>query len=181
MRPAYRLPVPYFIIDENLDILECSELAEEQFPVRASLLDILDAGSRSKAMKLIQPTRHRAVVELNFMNRAGAVSLYEVYQSWQEAGTIVCISRQSRINQISDTVRDMQQWSTRDKPPAPTERNGNNEELEKTEAQHRELRRCLATMMDILTVIRPCLIEADKSEYADLLIEQIEQAGRSIE
>lgn len=45
MRAAYRLPVPYFIIDVNLDILECSALAEEQFPVRSSLLDILDEGN----------------------------------------------------------------------------------------------------------------------------------------
>lgn len=179
MSAAYRLPVPYFIIDVNLDILECSALAEEQFPVRASLLDILDEGSRSKAIKLIQPTRHRLVVELNFLDRAGAVSLYEVYQSWQEAGTIVCIPRQSRINQISDTVREIQQWSKRDQPQERTERYGDNEELDR--ARSRELRRCLVTMMDILTVIRPSLIEADKSEYADLLVEQIEQAGRTIE
>lgn len=88
------LPVPYFRINRDYEIVSMSREASALFPNRERWMDLVDEGSRDKAFQYVQPVCTGMNVELTLHSRQSPFVLADVYQTWDEAGTghLVCLS-----------------------------------------------------------------------------------------
>ena len=183
MREANDIPVPYFEIAADYRIRAVSAAASAQFPPATDWRELLAAGSRDKAAALVTPSHSGMRVELNLRTAGLAAALYDVYQSWSEAGIgrLVCIGRQHRFDASSEQLRLLREslerggeaGSGRTEPvrqPEPVARPG-----------EREVRAALETIGELVELLRPSLAELHKAEYADSIQAQIRLALEAAE
>lgn len=100
-------PLPAFIVNEKLDIIEMSQLASESFYSTSSFLDLVDNYSRTKAEKYLTPLEKEVELELVLTTEKESYSLYNVYAKWSNEGTaqLVCIKQDQRIAKLAESIQ----------------------------------------------------------------------------
>ncbi|MEK5060677.1 hypothetical protein BK126_09740 [Paenibacillus sp. FSL H7-0326] len=175
----FNIPVPYIVIDAELSILSCSDSASHIYEQAVHFTDWLDEGSISKAKRYISPVHSGTRVELIMNTRKQPFSLYDIYQQWDEQGNghLICIEQLQNIQLLSDKLQllheDLQQL------PSPIHQEADRPQASKTSrrsARERELRSTLETIRDLVDMLYPSLIEIDRTIYADIIKNQIEEA-----
>ncbi len=173
------LPVPYYHINECLDILAASAEALAVFPETESFRQLIDEDSRIKADSLINPLHSGMRVELNLQTRDNPMTLFEVYQSWDSDGTgyLVCICQQRNFEQIFRKLhhlREKIEQGVLEEGSAP-----NAIPLRPTgsgRTGNAELQSALDTIREFVNLFKPDLIEVNKGEYADIILAQVDRA-----
>lgn len=177
MRPVNPVPVPYFVIGEDFQIFDCSEVARSLFRVTArtvDFLDLVDEESRNKARNGVHPHSPQDGLEINLLTADGEIGLFEVYHRWDAEGRghVVCLPKDRELQPV---MRLMQQLREEIQvleltPPAAGRRRAGAGDT----AMH------LSTIRDLLRVVRPVLQEAGKGFYVQLIEEELDDLEESL-
>ncbi|MBN8210845.1 STAS domain-containing protein [Bacillus sp. NTK071] len=100
-------PLPAFIINDNLEIIERSQLATESFSSSTSFLQLVDQDSRTKAKKYLTPLQKEVEIELVLNTILFPYSLYNVYVKWSNEGLaqLVCVKQDKRIAKLGESIQ----------------------------------------------------------------------------
>ncbi|WP_053216246.1 STAS domain-containing protein [Guptibacillus hwajinpoensis] len=100
-------PLPAFIVNEKLEIIDESQLASESFTSPSSFLDLVDKYSRTKAKKYLTPHEEQVEIELVLNTEHESYSLYNVYSNWTKEGTaqLVCVKQDQRIAKLGESIQ----------------------------------------------------------------------------
>ncbi|MCD7036508.1 STAS domain-containing protein [Metabacillus sp. GX 13764] len=101
-------PLPYFQITEEFEIVDYSGEAEEQFEIQSSFMDLLDAGSRRKAVNVLQ-TRQKGETELAMVTKDGSLNTFRINFKWDgaEAG-LICSPQDSHMENLLGKIEQQQ-------------------------------------------------------------------------
>ncbi|KOO47646.1 STAS domain-containing protein [Priestia koreensis] len=123
------VPVPYFLVDTDFNILEWSVQSGHVFQPAANFLDLVDTFSKDKAKKFLatrssdsaelsvdQPhekdtlIQHRGQaiqkVEIVLKTNSSPYSLFECHIQWDnDIGHLVCIQQDERIQELTTLVQ----------------------------------------------------------------------------
>lgn len=102
MSRVNNIPVPYFQINHDYEILVRSSLADELFPDVAGFFELVDADSVTKAEKCLRISGGTSQFELVMQSKVNPFSLFEVHLSWNMDHTceIVCINKDDQSNKL---------------------------------------------------------------------------------
>ncbi|BFJ00651.1 hypothetical protein MMB68_07505 [Priestia sp. Y58] len=124
------VPVPYFLVDTEFNILEWSQQSGHLFKPSANFLDLVDVFSQEKARKFLSlrqkdsrelsvdephdeqtlvQSRGQAIqkVELVMQTNDSPYSLFECLIQWDgDVGHLVCIRQDERIQELTSLVQD---------------------------------------------------------------------------
>ncbi len=98
------IPVPYFLIDKGLTILQCSDIAIETFGDATLFLDIIDRESKEKAERIL--TSHETkTTELVMKTITSPYFLFKLKVNWADSvGHVICIEQDERIQELIEAV-----------------------------------------------------------------------------
>ncbi|WP_053218394.1 STAS domain-containing protein [Virgibacillus senegalensis] len=108
MEQAEYLPLPYFKINKNLDILSMSDKAKQLFMIGDGFLSLVDEESMEKARSNIYPEIVDNNVELNLKTKNNPSAAYEVNIHWNsEDGHIICFEAPEKTEKITDQLQKL--------------------------------------------------------------------------
>ncbi|NMO98111.1 hypothetical protein [Paenibacillus lemnae] len=167
------LPVPYYKINREFQVLSCSAAAEFIFPSTPSWLNLVDEGSQIKAKNYISSTHTNQRVELILSTMTQPFVPFDVYQRWDQDGSghLVCISRAHQYTAVVEKLGELQQELKQGvyQREAPKERLGVQAYLNVNRSQNRELCSALETVRDLVDQMYPSLVEINQTDYADII------------
>ncbi|MGD6855367.1 STAS domain-containing protein [Bacillus infantis] len=103
------LPLPYFKINEKLDILESSAEADSLFLPAGNLLELIDDESAKKA-KTVLLNKMKRRTELNMKTHASPFALVTVHISWNgDIAHLLLIEEDDKINILAGQVEKHRQ------------------------------------------------------------------------
>ncbi|MEB1807482.1 MAG: hypothetical protein LPK26_09300 [Bacillaceae bacterium] len=172
------IPVPYFIVNHELKILETSNTAEKEFPVVASFLDLIDPGSKEKVIQLLENDDETSA-EVNMETLEDKAVLYELFfKKEQMKYHVVTIKKsnnyylvQKEINQL----REQLELTNSQMTAFPFYEEQRGDSLKSKGTNSSIIHNKLNTIEEVLRIVRPDFIENYKSEYIDLLLEQVNE------
>ncbi|XQY92597.1 STAS domain-containing protein [Metabacillus sp. HB246100] len=104
MSDIKHIPLPYFIINHDLTILESSHHALDLFGHSDNLLTFIDKESQEKAKRILI-AKEKKSTELVMSTLESSFALFQLKINWvNEKGHIVCIEQDGRIQQLIDAV-----------------------------------------------------------------------------
>ncbi|MDT8859578.1 hypothetical protein N0O92_04975 [Alkalihalobacillus sp. MEB130] len=183
------VPVPMFKVNRQLEIVSTSQKAQEFFHSSSSFLELVDAESKQKVYNfLLSPTSNESF-ELNMKTRSNPFGLFQIYVQWEEEfGYVVCIEKDKeyqKSNQILHRLReqlhsiDFHEYEANiRKELLPSILNVKLSDLNRLSLSEyvgslEDIPTKVDTVLDILSVLRPELIEAGKSEYLDIVTREL--------
>ncbi|QDP41428.1 two-component system sensor histidine kinase NtrB [Radiobacillus deserti] len=193
------IPFPFFVIDEEFQILEVSEKSMEQFPTVHSFLDLVDLSSRKKAERFMNPVVSRNKVELNLITKHQSLLLFDVYTQWenQERLFVFCVEKQESIQAIRSIIHKLEKQLENDDLSLQEKQ----EQLEMTirnmqqvvihhdnlsnigkiaSSIAEDLKKPLISVRGFLQLLKPYLVELGKDHYADIALDEIDHANNLI-
>lgn len=99
------LPQPYFLINQDFQILGFSDRSSEIFDIHNSFLELVDWESRSKAERLIGKAASRSEGELIMKTKESPYALVDVSIKWNGSeGHIICLEKDHRLAELESIV-----------------------------------------------------------------------------
>ncbi|WP_079509251.1 hypothetical protein [Mesobacillus jeotgali] len=99
------LPLPYFLIDAEYNILACSAASEEVFTVGKKFLDLVDWESHNKINSLLNNKDGRTEGELIMKTKDSPYALFDICINWHEqSGHVICIEKDHRLSELESIV-----------------------------------------------------------------------------
>ncbi|WHY74735.1 hypothetical protein [Fictibacillus enclensis] len=99
------LPIPYFEIDEQLNILARSDKSRETFTSKENFLDLVDLESREKAIFLLVSEKLTQEIELVLQTVNSPYSLFSCSIQWDDGvGHLVCIEQSGKLKALEKKV-----------------------------------------------------------------------------
>ncbi|WP_422123814.1 STAS domain-containing protein [Planococcus sp. X10-3] len=101
--PLDSLPLPTFQLNSELEIVGASETAHSMFGKAKSFLELLDAGSVSKARDFLQTSNFSGPVELNFKNSDGSSKLCDLHCRWHSEFVlnVIAVPKDDNVSKIA--------------------------------------------------------------------------------
>ncbi|UGB31574.1 STAS domain-containing protein [Metabacillus sp. B2-18] len=97
------IPLPYFTIDQEFNILEASDFACDIFGEALNFLDIVDIESKRKAQSLL--SEKVLTTEIVMKTQESPYALFQIKVNWEyNQGHLICIEQDNRIQTLIDTV-----------------------------------------------------------------------------
>lgn len=193
------IPFPFFVIDDDFNIVGGSEESFSQFPSVSNFLELVDFGSRKKAERFMKPIYASTKIELNLMTKNHSLILYDVYTQWEDDSRIYifCIEKQESIQQIQEIITKLEKQLETENLTLLEKHEHMERTLKKMEQvviHHdnlnnfgkmassiaNELKRPLVSIKGFLQLLKPFLIEIDKDHYADIALEEVDHANNLI-
>ncbi|MBH0230999.1 STAS domain-containing protein [Halobacillus yeomjeoni] len=81
-RVEQSLPLPFYVIDKNYNIVGYSNEAEEELGLANNFLQLLDEESHEKFQKMVRPENIKVTVEINFKKSGGEFQLADLHVLW---------------------------------------------------------------------------------------------------
>ncbi|PMC40174.1 hypothetical protein CJ195_00200 [Bacillus sp. UMB0899] len=190
------IPVPVFILDTDLNILDCSSISKTLFSKRKNFLDIVDVDSRNKVHYFLS-TKEKKKFEANIITAQDELELFEIYvtQNRENYLYIVCIPLKEDFKKVSHQVhllREQLMVTDRERleqherkeiitlfQPFLTDSDLYN--LISSSDNMKELPRKLEKIQDLLSLIRPDIIESGKSVHYEVIIDELNELRSSID
>ncbi|WP_404458997.1 STAS domain-containing protein [Oceanobacillus kapialis] len=111
MELAKYLPLAFFKINPNFEIMETSDKTSQQFLYGDSLLSVLDEGSHRKVLAYIQPEIPETELEVVMRTKEDPMAVFMLYVKWEkDIGFILC---QKKGEQVDKVATQLQQLRTR--------------------------------------------------------------------
>lgn len=189
------LPFPYFLVDQELNIKMAAD-AQECFPNADNFLQLVDIGSRRKAIRFILETPSINQIELNLHTKQKKFSLYDVYMMAESPDNIhlFCIDKENQIEHIRALVSELEYklmnvtYSLLEEKVSLEQ---SIEQIQKSALEHdhlatvgklaasiaHEIRNPLTSVRGFVQLLRPYLIEIGKEHYADVAISELDRAN----
>ncbi|MDN4523113.1 hypothetical protein [Fictibacillus fluitans] len=99
------MPIPYFEIDEQLNILSRSDKSCETFTTKENFLDLVDLESREKAIFLLVSEKLTHEIELVLQTLNSPYSLFSCSINWDDGvGHLVCIEQTGKLKALESKV-----------------------------------------------------------------------------
>ncbi|ACV57722.1 hypothetical protein [Alicyclobacillus acidocaldarius] len=172
MNALDHLPIPTFAITEQYAVIEASETARSAFAKKANLLDMVDVGSQDKLRRFVRPAMSGMKVELNFLTPNG-IGLFDVFQRWRGQGQdmlgyIVCVPRQSDLNEVLESVSRLER-RLETKPGA------NVADISRSRPTVWEhVTHSIHTIEELVGLLHADLIERGRGVYAELVLKELD-------
>ncbi|MDR7072419.1 hypothetical protein [Fictibacillus barbaricus] len=98
------MPLPYFEVDEKLNVLARSDKSVELFNQINNFLDIVDLESREKAVKFLSKPYGKEI-ELVLTTAHSPYSLFSCSICWNEGiGYLLCVEQTEKIKELEDRI-----------------------------------------------------------------------------
>lgn len=99
------LPQPYFLIDQDFQIIRFSDRSTEVFNIHNSFLDLVDWESKSKAEYLLGNAKKRSEGELIMKTKESPYALVDVSIIWEgNEGHVICLEKDHRLAELESLV-----------------------------------------------------------------------------
>lgn len=99
------LPQPYFLVNEDFQVLDYSIRSSEIFAVVQNFLDLVDWESRAKAERSLGKTEMRSECELIMKTNESPYALVDVSINWEaKQGHIICLEKDHRLAELESIV-----------------------------------------------------------------------------
>ncbi|WP_404470086.1 hypothetical protein [Sutcliffiella horikoshii] len=170
----YRIPVPYFKMTEDFEIINVSQSVTHLFYPVTSFLDLVDWDSKTK-FKQIKTIPSPGVMELNLKTTDSPTTLFTVYFHYQPKEKLIHLVCMNESSAFQDVQLEFQQWRKQ------LEENKWNEVV-MTDAEpdvslefhKKQAERKISTINDLLGIIQDDLSEVGKLEYIKLIQSELE-------
>ncbi|MBD8070156.1 two-component system sensor histidine kinase NtrB [Bacillus sp. PS06] len=193
------IPFPYFLMDEEFNILSVSEEVNNHFPRVTNFLDLVDYGSKNKVKRFMNPVIHKTKLEINLLTKHQPISLYDVYIQWDQDKrlNVFCIEKQNYVEQIQSFLSKLEKQLSDENLSLLEKKEELERSLKKMEqivTEHdslanlgklvtgiaEELRRPLISIKGFLQLLKPHLIDIGKEHYVNVALDEINQANHLI-
>ncbi|GAE26334.1 hypothetical protein JCM9140_2385 [Halalkalibacter wakoensis JCM 9140] len=184
------VPVPMFQLDKHFNILSSSKAAEQVFLPASNFLTLVDDESKNKVTNfLVDPLKQQDSIEVNLQTYDNPFSLFQLFIEWEnEIGSLICIEKDDeyqRSTQILHRLReqlqsiDFHEYEAHiRKELLPAILNVKLSDLHRLSLSEysgslKDVPSKIDTTLDLISVLRPELIEIGKSEYLDLITNEL--------
>lgn len=170
----YRIPVPYFKLTEDFEIINVSQSVTHIFYPVTSFLDLVDWDSKTK-FKQIKTIPSPGVMELNLKTTDSPTTLFTVYFHYHQKEKVIHLVCMNETSAFQHVQLEFQQWRKQ------LENNDWNEVVEtnaepdiSTKFYKKQAERKISTINDLLGIIQDDLSEVGKLEYIKLIQSELE-------
>lgn len=182
------MPVPYFEVNQQLDILSHSEHASSLFASVLNFLSLVDTGSKKKVMNQLLSKTDMQSFECNLRTFHNPLTLFQIYAQWDDGiGKIVCIEKETEYRQATHILHklreqlhsaDFHDYENQMRKDLLPLLNVNVSDLNRLSLSEysgslADIPTKIETVLDLLSVLRPELIEIGKSDYLDLITNEL--------
>lgn len=190
------VPVPVFILNSQLDILQTSSVVRKLFPNQENFLHLVDIDSKNKVSYFLQ-SNEKEKFEANLITCDNEIELFELYQTKtnDENLYIVCIPLKDNLKKVSHQVHMLrEQLMVTDKDKLEYHHRKEilslfQPFLNDTDLYHltsssdnlKALPKKLEKIEDLLSLIRPDIIESGKSDHYEVIIDELNDLRSSID
>lgn len=96
------LPLPYFLLDEELAILDYSRSASDIFLIGDNFITLVDEESRQKVSQYIQPDFSEIEIELNMKTKYNPLAVFGISVKWEgNKAHILCVEKTKEVDNLS--------------------------------------------------------------------------------
>jgi|GEM_PF-1645854 len=190
------LPFPYFLVNHELDIMMVAECVKHYFPDARNFLELVDAGSKQKAIKCIGESESAYRLELQLLTKHNKCTLFEIYVNYESPDQIhlFCIDKESQVEHIRSQLSGLE-YKFMNVTHSLLEEKINLEQsieqMQQTVIEHdnlatvgkmaasiaHEIRNPLTSVRGFVQLLRPHLLEIGKEHYADVAISELDRAN----
>ncbi|TXC89826.1 hypothetical protein FS935_15810 [Metabacillus litoralis] len=190
------VPVPVFILNSQLDILQTSSVVRKLFPSQRNFLQLVDIDSKNKVSYFLQ-SNEKEKFEANLITCDDEIELFELYQTktHDENLYVVCIPLKDNLKKVSHQVHMLrEQLMVTDKDKLEYHHRKEilslfQPFLNDTDLYHltsssdnlKALPNKLEKIEDLLSLIRPDIIESGKSDHYEVIIDELNDLRSSID
>jgi hypothetical protein len=190
------VPVPVFILNSQLDVIESSSMSQHIFSRSKNFLDLVDYESRNKVQYFLS-TKEKEKFKANMITSENSLELFELYIKQNHDGLLYVVSIPLRenlkkvshqVNMLREqlTVTDKNQLEQRHRKeiislfqPFLTDSDIYN--LISSSDNMKDLPRKLEKIQDLLSLLRPDIIESGKSAHFEVIIDELNELRSSID
>ncbi|RAS71723.1 hypothetical protein [Priestia endophytica] len=105
MSVSQYLPHPYFHVKHDFTILSQSAQSNDVFPHADNFLELVDSGSKSKALSILSEFNRMAACELTMRTLYSPYALMDVSIHWHSGeGHVFCIEKDTRLTELESLV-----------------------------------------------------------------------------
>lgn len=105
MSVSQYLPHPYFHVKHDFTILSQSAQSNDVFPRADNFLELVDSGSKSKALSILSEFNRMAACELTMRTLYSPYALMDVSIHWHAGeGHLLCIEKDTRLTELESLV-----------------------------------------------------------------------------
>ncbi|KAA0547346.1 hypothetical protein FZW96_10740 [Bacillus sp. BGMRC 2118] len=193
------LPVPYFIIDEQYTIVKKSPVTTSMFQASDNFLQLIDHESKEKVTRQLHQTKPGSSFEANMIAPDNTITLVDLYPQFDEHTKethVICIGQTPKYNEVSSIMKQLrEQLIVTDfthydkklrKQLLPSIMNYGLSDIQKYEflnssSNIKDIPPKIETIGDLLSIIRPDIIESGKSEYIELILNEMNDLKQIVE
>ncbi|KSU86352.1 hypothetical protein AS180_19070 [Priestia veravalensis] len=172
------IPVPLFIVDKSGQIIDFTPSVTKMFLPASDIADIIDKDSHEKLKTLVRE-REEKRVEINMITFDNPVALFDVYykpEAYNNQDVFICYPVHEYMTNMQSTLNQFRSMTTQEPEHAKQTLTVIEEDQDtilqlyslSSKRQLREMKTNVKTVLDLLTIIYPDVIEAEKAEYFDL-------------
>lgn len=190
------VPVPVFVLNSQLDVIDSSSMSHQIFSKSKNFLDLVDQESRNKVQYFLS-TKEKDKFEANMITIENSLELFELYIKQNHEGLLYVVSIPLRenlkkvshqVNMLREqlTVTDQDQFEQDHRKeiislfqPFLTDSDIYN--LISSSDNMKDLPRKLEKIQDLLSLLRPDIIESGKSAHFEVIIDELNELRSSID
>jgi len=190
------VPVPAFILNEDFQILTASDMAKKLFSSHSNFLKLVDIDSQNK-VSFFLTSNDKEKFEANMITASNELELFEIYLRKNASNDlyVVCIPLKENLKKVSHQVHMLrEQLMVTDKDKL--EQHHRKEIislfqpfLNDTDLYHltsssdnlKALPSKLEKIQDLLSLLRPDIIESGKSDQFELILDELSDLRSSID
>jgi len=190
------LPVPAFILDSELNILVCSSISNTLFSIRKNFLDLVDQDSKNKVHYFLS-TNEKTKFEATMITAENKLEPFDLYITQNREGYlyVVCIpikEDQKKASHHIQLLREQLMATDKDRLQ-PHQRKEIislfQSSLTDSDLYHlisssdnmKDLPRKLDKIQDLLSLLRPDIIESGKSVHFEVILDELHALRSSID
>lgn len=179
------IPVPFFQMDSSYFILARSEASNKIFASADNFLELIDKESLDKTIAFLKERQGTKSIEVNMKTpkRLAFFNIQYTYDSSNELFYVLChcIDHQYtnisfELNQLRDSLLHLQ--SGQDIKTMSTTMSRDEKSLDKinnieTRKKLDKIKRSTSTVIDLLGITSPLIIEGGKGEYLEMVYDEL--------
>ncbi|MFP7495100.1 STAS domain-containing protein [Terribacillus saccharophilus] len=99
------LPLPYFLLDEELTILDHSRPASDIFLIGDNFITLVDEENRQKVSHYIQPDVSEIDIELNMKTKHDPLAVFHISVKWEgKKAHVLCVEKTKEVDTLSSQL-----------------------------------------------------------------------------
>ncbi|MCT2344081.1 hypothetical protein [Niallia taxi] len=180
------IPIPFFQIDSSYFILARSEASNKMFASADNFLELIDKESLDKTITFLKEMQGTKSIEVNMKTSPKGLAIFNIQYTYDSSNELFyvlchCIDHQYtnisfELNQLRDSLLHLQ--SGQDIKTMSTTMTRDEKSLDKlnnieTRKKLDKIKRSTSTVIDLLGITSPLIIEGGKGEYLEMLYDEL--------